>query len=49
MRQLLDGLVPRTPEASVASIVARAEGIPRYAVGVVRALISDGSLGARCG
>jgi class 3 adenylate cyclase/tetratricopeptide (TPR) repeat protein len=49
MRQLLAGLVPGLPEAAVRSIVARAEGIPLYAVETIRMLVADGRLVARAG
>ncbi|MEO5985537.1 MAG: adenylate/guanylate cyclase domain-containing protein [Candidatus Limnocylindria bacterium] len=41
MRQLLDGLVPGLPDEAVAAIVARADGIPLYAVETVRTLIAE--------
>jgi len=44
MRQLLAGLVPGLPERAVATIVARADGIPLYAVETVRTLLADGRL-----
>ena len=44
MRDLLAGLVPGLPEAAVRSIVARADGIPLYAVETVRMLLEDGRL-----
>ncbi len=44
MRDLLGGLVPGLPEAAVRSIVARAEGIPLYAVETIRMLVADGRL-----
>jgi tetratricopeptide (TPR) repeat protein len=44
MAQLLDGLVPGLPEAAVARIVERAEGIPLYAVETVRMLLDTGSV-----
>jgi tetratricopeptide (TPR) repeat protein len=44
MRELLTGLVPGLPEAAVRSIVARAGGIPLYAVETVRMLVADGRL-----
>jgi class 3 adenylate cyclase/tetratricopeptide (TPR) repeat protein len=47
MRELLAGLVPGLPEAAVRSIVARAEGIPLYAVETIRMLVADGRLVAR--
>jgi class 3 adenylate cyclase len=49
VRQLLAGLVPGLPEQAVRSIVARAEGVPLYAVETVRALIADGRLAPRDG
>ncbi len=44
MRELLAGLVPGLPEATVRAIVGRAEGIPLYAVETIRMLIADGRL-----
>jgi class 3 adenylate cyclase len=44
MRQLLAGLVPGLPTAATDAIVARADGIPLYAVETVRMLLSQGSL-----
>ncbi len=44
MRELLAGLVPGLPEAAAATIVARADGIPLYAVETVRTLIAEGQL-----
>jgi class 3 adenylate cyclase/tetratricopeptide (TPR) repeat protein len=44
MRLLLGGLVPGLPEKAVATIVARADGIPLYAVETVRTLLADGRL-----
>jgi class 3 adenylate cyclase/tetratricopeptide (TPR) repeat protein len=44
MRELLTGLVPDLPEATVRSILARADGIPLYAVEMVRMLAVDGRL-----
>ena len=44
MRDLLAGLVPGLPESTVRSIVARADGIPLYAVETIRMLVSDGRL-----
>ncbi len=49
MRELLGGLVVGLPEAAVRSIVARAEGIPLYAVETIRMLVADGRLRAREG
>src|SRR5207253_6270581 len=42
MRELLAGLVPGLPEAAAAAIVARADGVPLYAVETVRMLVADG-------
>ena len=44
MRELLAGLVPGLPEAAVRAIVARADGIPLYAVETVRMLLAEGRL-----
>jgi class 3 adenylate cyclase/tetratricopeptide (TPR) repeat protein len=44
MRELLAGLVPGLPERAISSIVARADGVPLYAVETVRMLIADGKL-----
>src|SRR6188508_1576504 len=44
MRELLVGLAPGLPDAAVATIVARADGIPLYAVETVRMLVADGRL-----
>jgi class 3 adenylate cyclase/tetratricopeptide (TPR) repeat protein len=44
MRELLAGLVPGLPSSAVAAIVARADGIPLYAVETVRALVAEGKL-----
>jgi class 3 adenylate cyclase/predicted ATPase len=44
MRQLLVGLIPRLPESAERAIVARADGIPLYAVETVRMLVSEGRL-----
>ncbi|CAN5742669.1 adenylate/guanylate cyclase domain-containing protein [soil metagenome] len=44
MRQLLAGLVPDLDSGAAASMVARADGIPLYAVETVRMLIADGRL-----
>ncbi len=44
MRELLAGLVPGLPESAVSAIVARADGIPLYAVETVRTLVADGRL-----
>jgi tetratricopeptide (TPR) repeat protein len=44
MRELLAGLVPGLPDAAVAAIVRRADGIPLYAIEMVRTLVTDGRL-----
>ena len=44
MRELLAGLVPGLPEPAVRAIVARADGVPLYAVETVRMLLDDGKL-----
>ncbi len=42
MQELLHGLVPGLPDDAVATILARAEGVPLYAVETVRMLIDQG-------
>ena len=49
MRELLAGLAPELPDPAVRSIVARAEGIPLYAVETIRMLVADGRLVEREG
>jgi class 3 adenylate cyclase/predicted ATPase len=44
MRQLLDGFVPGLPEAAIRAILARADGMPLYAVETVRSLVASGRL-----
>jgi class 3 adenylate cyclase/tetratricopeptide (TPR) repeat protein len=44
MRDLLAGLVPGLPQAAMAAIVGRADGVPLYAVETVRMLLSQGKL-----
>jgi class 3 adenylate cyclase len=44
MRALLAGLVPGLPDNAASTIVARADGIPLYAVETVRTLVADGRL-----
>jgi class 3 adenylate cyclase/tetratricopeptide (TPR) repeat protein len=44
MAELLRGLVPGLPDDAVAAIVARAEGVPLYAVETVRMLLDRGQL-----
>ena len=46
MRALLTGLIPGLPETAVRAVVARAEGIPLYAVEMVRMLVAEGRLSA---
>jgi len=41
MRELLGGLVPGLPGTTVNSIVARADGVPLYAVEIVRVLLAE--------
>jgi class 3 adenylate cyclase/tetratricopeptide (TPR) repeat protein len=45
--ELLGGLVPGLPESAVRSIVARADGMPLYAVETVRMLLAEGKLELR--
>jgi class 3 adenylate cyclase/tetratricopeptide (TPR) repeat protein len=49
MRELLAGLVPGLPESAVRTIVARADGMPLYAVETVRMLLAEGKLELRDG
>ncbi len=44
MRRLLAGFVPGLPETAVQAILARADGMPLYAVETVRSLVADGRL-----
>ncbi len=44
MRALLAGLAPDLPERTVGAILARAGGVPLYAVELVRMLVADGHL-----
>ncbi len=44
MRELLAGLVPGLPESAAKAIVARADGVPLYAVETVRMLLAEGRL-----
>ena len=44
MRELLAGIVPGLPEPVVGRILARADGIPLYAVETVRMFLADGRL-----
>ena len=47
VRDLLEGLVPGLPSDALAAIVARAEGMPLYAVEMVRGLLTDGRIERR--
>jgi class 3 adenylate cyclase/tetratricopeptide (TPR) repeat protein len=49
MRELLAGLAPGIPDAAMRSIVARADGVPLYAVETVRMLVAEGRLEERDG
>jgi len=49
MRELLGGLVPGLPPATVKAIIRRADGIPLYAVETVRMLVAEGRLVERDG
>ena len=49
MRELLSGLVPGLPAAARDAVVSRADGIPLYAVEIVRMLLSQGKLLAEGG
>jgi tetratricopeptide (TPR) repeat protein len=44
MRELLSGLVPGLAQKAIAAIVARADGVPLYAVETVRMLLAQGRL-----
>ncbi len=44
MRELLAGLVPGLPAPAIRAIVARADGVPLYAVETVRMLVAQGRL-----
>jgi class 3 adenylate cyclase/tetratricopeptide (TPR) repeat protein len=44
VRQLLEGVVPGLPENAISTIVARAEGMPLYAVETVRTLLAEGKI-----
>ena len=44
MRGLLTGLVPEMPAGAIETILARADGIPLYAVETVRMLVADSRL-----
>ncbi len=49
IRELLLGLVPGLPDSAVRAIVARADGIPLYAVETVRMLVAEGRLALQDG
>jgi len=49
MRELLEGLVPGMPVPVLERILARADGIPLYAVETIRMLVADGRLEAADG
>ena len=49
MQELLSGLVPGLPAAARDIVVARADGVPLYAVEIVRMLLSQGRLVAEGG
>jgi class 3 adenylate cyclase/tetratricopeptide (TPR) repeat protein len=49
MRELLAGLVPGLPDQFADAIVARADGIPLYAVETVRMLVAEGRLKEQAG
>ena len=44
LQELLAGFVPGLPARVVSAILARADGMPLYAVETVRALVADGKL-----
>jgi len=44
MRELLAGLIPGLPESAERAIIARADGIPLYAIETIRMLVSEGRL-----
>jgi class 3 adenylate cyclase/tetratricopeptide (TPR) repeat protein len=44
MRELLLGLVPGLPEPTIKAIVAQAEGVPLFAVEIIRMLVTTGEL-----
>ncbi len=44
MRELLLGLVPGLPDAAIKAIVARADGIPLYAIETIRMMLANGRL-----
>ncbi len=44
MRRLLAGFVPGLPDAAADAIIGRADGVPLYAVEIVRSLVADGRI-----
>jgi hypothetical protein len=44
MRKLLNGFVPGLSDSTVDAIVSRADGMPLYAVELVRSLVADGRI-----
>ena len=44
MRELLNGMLPGLPDATIGPIVERAGGMPLYAVEMVRALLAEGRI-----
>jgi class 3 adenylate cyclase len=44
MQELLAGLLPGLPQQQIDEVVARSEGMPLYAVEMVRALLADGQI-----
>ncbi|HEY8871075.1 MAG TPA: AAA family ATPase, partial [Candidatus Limnocylindrales bacterium] len=44
MRDLIEGLVPGLPDVATGAIIGRADGIPPYAIEIVRMLVADGRL-----
>jgi class 3 adenylate cyclase/tetratricopeptide (TPR) repeat protein len=44
MSAMLAGFVPGLPDAAIEAIIARADGVPLYAVETVRSLLADGRL-----
>ena len=44
MQELLAGLLPGLPQPQIDEVVARSEGMPLYAVEMVRALLADGRI-----
>jgi len=44
MRLILEGLIPGVPATALETIIARADGVPLYAVETVRALLAQGRI-----